>query len=87
MKESDARARRYTKEAFSGAFTMDADACSLEVQDEGGNLRVRLGICEKVINIDHSHQGGANKEARVKRRRREILSNYMVGKVIEEITG
>ncbi len=82
MKKSAARARRCggahnvnTKEAFSGALTTDTDACSLEVRDEGGNLRVRLGMYEKVINIDHSHQGGANKEARVKRRRRETLSN------------
>ncbi len=82
MKESDARARGCggahnvnTKEAFSGAFATDPDACSVEVQDEGGNGQVRLGIYEKVINIDHSHQGGANKEARVKRRRRDTLSN------------
>ena len=79
MKESDARARRCggahnvntkEEEAFSGALMTNADACSLEVRDEGGNLRVRLGIYEKVINIDHSHQGRANKETMVKRRRR-----------------
>ena len=37
--------------------------------------------------IDHSHQGGANKETRVKRRMRETLSNYMIGKVVEGILG
>jgi hypothetical protein len=59
----------HTKKTLDSALTADTNAHSLEVGDETFNLSDRLGINQKIINIDHNDHGFVNEETWIEFRR------------------